>query len=89
MSRRGFRLHPNLLPLEGRLTPAIITVFNTLDAGPGSLRQAVLDANASKLTADTIVFDTLAERLGDVRSGRWERRAGDSWHARLLDTVRA
>ena len=33
---------------------------------------------------DTIVFDTLAERLGDVRSGRWERRAEDSWHAKLL-----
>ena len=33
---------------------------------------------------DTIVFDTLAERLGDVRGGRWERRAGESWHARLL-----
>jgi hypothetical protein len=32
----------------------------------------------------TIVFDTLAERLGDVRSGRWERHAEDSWHARLL-----
>ena len=34
--------------------------------------------------ADTIVYDTLAERLGDVRGGRWERRAGQSWHARLL-----
>jgi hypothetical protein len=32
----------------------------------------------------TIVFDTLAERLGDIRSGRWIRRAEDSWHARLL-----
>ena len=34
--------------------------------------------------SDTHVFDVLAERLGDVRSGAWERRAGDSWHARLL-----
>ena len=33
----------------------------------------------------TIVFDLLAERLGDVRSGRWERAAKDSWHAQLLD----
>jgi len=32
----------------------------------------------------TIVFDTLAERLGDVRTGAWERHAEDSWHARLL-----
>ncbi len=34
--------------------------------------------------ADTVVYDTLAERLGDVRGGRWERRAGESWHAKLL-----
>jgi len=32
----------------------------------------------------TIVFDTLAERLGDVRRGRWERRAEESWHRNLL-----
>lgn len=33
---------------------------------------------------ETIVFDTTAQRLGDVRSGAWERRAADSWHASLL-----
>jgi hypothetical protein len=33
---------------------------------------------------DTIVFDTTAQRLGDIRSGAWERRAADSWHAALL-----
>ena len=38
----------------------------------------------STATPDTVVFDTLAERLGEVRGGRWERRAGDSWHAKLL-----
>lgn len=32
----------------------------------------------------THVFDTLAERLGRVRSGDWERRASDSWHRQLL-----
>jgi hypothetical protein len=32
----------------------------------------------------TIVFDTLAERLGDVRSGRWVRKAEESWHRGLL-----
>jgi hypothetical protein len=34
----------------------------------------------------TIVFDTTAERLGDIRNGVWERHAEDSWHARLLGT---
>src|SRR4051795_3522057 len=33
------------------------TVTTTADAGPGSLRQAILDANATPDT-DTIVFDT-------------------------------
>lgn len=33
---------------------------------------------------DTVVFDTTAQHLGDVRSGAWERRAADSWHASLL-----
>ena len=36
---------------------ATFTVTNTDDSGPGSLRQAVLDANASA-EADTIVFDS-------------------------------
>lgn len=33
---------------------------------------------------DTLVFDTLAERLGDVRNGGWEKRAAESWHRALL-----
>lgn len=37
----------------------------------------------------TIVFDTLAERLGEIRSGRWIRRAEESWHARLLQPATA
>jgi hypothetical protein len=32
----------------------------------------------------TVVVDTLAERLGDVRSGRWVRTAEESWHRNLL-----
>jgi hypothetical protein len=32
----------------------------------------------------TLVFDTLAERLGDVRSGAWEKHAEESWHRQLL-----
>ena len=35
---------------------ATFTVTNTNDSGAGSLRQAILDANASS-DADTIVFD--------------------------------
>jgi len=32
----------------------------------------------------TIVYDTLAERLGDIRSGAWIRQASESWHKQLL-----
>jgi hypothetical protein len=32
----------------------------------------------------TMVFDTLSERLGELRDGTWERRARDSWHRTLL-----
>ena len=33
---------------------------------------------------ETIVFDTTLTRLADVRAGRWELPARDSWHARVF-----
>ena len=33
----------------------------------------------------TIVFDTLVERLGDVRSRTWERAAKDSWLSKVMN----
>jgi hypothetical protein len=33
---------------------------------------------------DTVVFDILAERIGRIRGGDWERPARDSWHKALL-----
>lgn len=55
-----------LTDLEDRVTPATFTVTNigdnggvnpTVGAGTGTLRQAIVDANAA-LTADNIVFDS-------------------------------
>jgi hypothetical protein len=37
---------PCLQALEDRALPSTFTVLNLLDSGPGSLRQAVLDADA-------------------------------------------
>ena len=34
--------------------------------------------------AHTIVFDTTAQTLGELRSGGWERKAELSWHRDLL-----
>src|SRR5262245_49407409 len=55
-SRRRAGFHPRLETLEDRTAPAVFTVTNTADSGPGSLRQAVLDANAAT-GADIIAFD--------------------------------
>src|SRR5262245_49281523 len=50
---RSMRLAVEIL--EERCTPATYSVSNLADAGAGSLRQAVLNANAHA-GADTIVF---------------------------------
>src|SRR4051812_26877147 len=42
-------------PLEGRTLMSTYTVTNANDAGAGSLRQAILDANGHK-GADTVAF---------------------------------
>jgi hypothetical protein len=59
-SRKTRRLHrrPHFEALESRQLLTIFTVTNTLDAGPGSLRQAILSANAATTsTTNTINFD--------------------------------
>src|SRR5438270_368197 len=45
-----------LEPLEDRCLPSTFTVLNTADSGAGSLRQAILDANAAA-GADVINFN--------------------------------
>jgi hypothetical protein len=50
---RAARLNAELL--EDRLVPSTFWVTNTLDSGPGSLRQAILQANAHP-GLDTIAF---------------------------------
>jgi len=55
--------------------------------GDGHVTAVTRDEFRASADAHTIVFDTLAERLGDVRGGKWERRAEESWHARLLGSA--
>src|SRR4051812_25486121 len=55
-SRR--RLRPTVTALEGRALLSTLTVSNTNDSGPGSLRAAVAQANANG-GGDTIVFSSL------------------------------
>jgi len=42
-------------------------------------------AESGMVNAGTIVFDRTAARVGDLREGRWERPARQSWHARAFD----
>jgi hypothetical protein len=55
LPRRRQRLL-RLEALEGRLLLSVYAVINTADSGEGSLRQAILDANAHP-GPDTIIFD--------------------------------
>ncbi|MBN9522897.1 right-handed parallel beta-helix repeat-containing protein [bacterium] len=55
--------HPQLVALEGRDTPATLVVSNTFDGGPGSLRNAILAANATPGVPDTIEFQILGAPL--------------------------
>src|SRR5437763_967400 len=57
-SRKPYR--PELERLEPRLAPATFTVLNTADSGAGSLRQAILDANATANVPDQINFNIQA-----------------------------
>ena len=41
-------------------------------------------AEAGLVTEETIVFDLSLERVGELREGRWERPARESWHRRYL-----
>src|SRR5262245_61775884 len=54
---------PRLLALEDRTLPSVFTVTNLDDSGPGSLRQAVLDANAQ---AGIDVIDFAAGLQGTI-----------------------
>lgn len=41
-------------------------------------------AGEGRITEETVVFDPALTRLGEEREGKWERKAGEGWHARLL-----
>src|SRR2546428_403841 len=53
--RRRSPFRPALFDLEDRVVPTTYLVTNVNDAGTGTLRQAIIDANANA-SADTIVF---------------------------------
>ena len=54
--------------LEARIAPAVFTVTTVDDSGPGSFRQALLDANATG-GQDAVVFDIPGSGLQVIASG--------------------
>ena len=56
--KKGIHRKLELLGLEERVVPATFTVVNNSDSGVGSLRQAIIDANATSAN-DTINFSVV------------------------------
>jgi hypothetical protein len=67
--RRTFRRRPHVEALEDRCLPTVFTVTNTLDAGTGSLRQAILDSNADTLGTNTIDFNIAGAGVQTIAVG--------------------
>jgi hypothetical protein len=81
------RMFGTLKQLESELGVQILDAnrifFRHGDGRVDALSRADFKANAD---SHTIVFDTVAERLGEIRGGSWERPAADSWHRELLSS---
>lgn len=78
------RLYGTLRALESQLGVTILDPTRVFLREEGTIRHLDRAAFAAAATPETIVFDTTAERLRDVRSGAWERVAAASWHRQLL-----
>ncbi len=79
------RMFSTLRRLEGELGVSILDSTRVFVRENGHVR-AVGRADFGRIAdAETPVFDVTAEALGAVRTGAWERRAGDSWHRQLLE----
>ena len=78
------RMFGTLRALEQELDVKILDANRIFLRDDDSVRAVPRNEFRNVATFDTTVFDVTAERLGDVRNGAWERRAGDSWHKQLL-----
>ena len=79
------RMFGLLRQLERELEVAILDpnrIF--LRDASGSVTSVSRRTFSERGRSDTVVFDTLAERIGKIRGGQWERPARDSWHTALL-----
>ena len=73
--------------LERELEVQILDSTRVFLRDHGSVRALPRGELRKGATGETPVFDVPVEKLGDVRTGAWERRAAESWHARLLESA--
>ena len=79
------RLFGTLKQLEADLGVAILDANRVFFRhGDGRVDAMSRAEFRDKADAHTIVFDTTAESLRDIRTDAWERRAEESWHRSLL-----
>ena len=78
------RMFGTLRRLEQNLGVSILDANRVFYRDGGKVRVLNRSEFRDRGSSETRVFDTIVERLGDVRSGRWEKRAGESWHRDLL-----
>ena len=78
------RMFGTLRALERELNVQILDSNRVFLREAGAVRAVPRGDFRSAANVDTPVFDVTAEKLGEVRTGAWERRAADSWHRQLL-----
>ncbi|HEV7238782.1 MAG TPA: hypothetical protein VGQ36_06040 [Thermoanaerobaculia bacterium] len=78
------RMFGTLKALERELNVKILDANRVFLRDHGSVRAVARGEFRNAASPETPVFDVTAEKLGEVRTGAWERRAADSWHRQLL-----
>jgi len=78
------RMFGTLKDLERELNVKILDANRVFLRDHGSVRAVARGEFRNAASLETPVFDVTAEKLGEVRTGAWERRAADSWHRQLL-----
>jgi hypothetical protein len=78
------RMFGTLKQLESDLGVQILDSNRIFFRGDEGVKAVARHEFRNAAGTDTPVFDVTAERLGDVRSGAWEKPARESWHRQLL-----
>lgn len=78
------RMFGTLKQLEQGLGVQILDSNRVFFRGNEGVRAVPRHEFRNVASDETTVFDVTAERLGEIRSGTWEKPARESWHRQLL-----